>query len=229
MMPFFFDNYMLRFGETFSTMFMEEFVQAAWRVYEHNMLQMDENALLTNPYDILSIAKYDKLSQKHDLNTGYYRILYTWTLRLKHGFDLVYEIEELNDANYAQHEKTKIEITVSLEKDGYKIRNKVDTDRRLTAWDVLTLREYSRDLEEICGASLRNLHKKMDAFNARQQKQDPVDNQAFFERLMRTEEFRELYPLTEQMMVEDGKMYVYPEIAPSQSETGAYSASLLHG
>ena len=210
---------MLRFGETFSTMFMEEFVQAAWRVYEDNMLQMDENALLTNMYDILSIAKYDKLSQKHDLNTGYYRILYTWTLRLKHGFDLVYEIEELNDANYAQHEKTKIEINVYVEKDKYRVGNRYESDPNLTAWDIMTLRQFSPLLDMICGGLLNTLHRKLDAFNERQRKQDTVANQSFFEQLMQTEEFRELYPLTQQMMVEDGKMYVYPEQAPSSTRS----------
>ena len=205
-MPLFFDNYMLRFGETFSTMFMEEFAQVAWRIKENNMLHLGEDVQLTNYYDMLSIGKYVKKAHEHDFNTGYQRMIYKWELRLKHGFDLVFEVEELNDANYAEHEKTKIEINVYIEKDGYMVRNRYDSDPNLTTWDIMTLREFSPLLDMICGSSLNSLHYKLDTFNERQRKQNQIENQAFFERLMQTEEFRELRQLT------------YPEQAPSTTE-----------
>jgi hypothetical protein len=215
MLPLFFDNYMLRFGETFSTLFMEELAQGAWRMKESKMLLIDEDVELLNYYDMFSVFKYNKLAHEHDYTTGYNRILYKWRLRLKYGFELTFEVEELNDDNYADHEQTKIEINVYIEKDGYMIRHRYENDPNLTTWDIMTLRQFSPLLDMICGGILNNLHRKLDTFNERQRKQNPIENQAFFERLMQSEEFREVIPLTEQIVVNNGKLYMYPEQAPS--------------
>lgn len=227
MLAFFFDNYMLRFGETFSTMFMEEFVQSAWRLNGHQLIELEKDAELTCCYDILSIAKYEKLSHECDMLTGASRILYRWILRLKHGFDLVYQVEEKKDEKYAEHEMTMIEIQLYLRKNGMVLRTQNDIETGLDPIDQIALRNLTPLLDFICASCLSGLHYKLDVFNEEQRKQQ--QQQRLKQLLIRTPEmcgsYEQMATATVMAAAETETDVYYPMDIGDDEMAGEFSSS----
>jgi hypothetical protein len=200
-------------------MFLEEYAQTAGRMNEEMLVETGD-VVITNYYDLLSIAKYEVQDFPVFTANSFCRI-YKWILPLKCGFDLVYEVEESKDGQTSlRDEITNIQIIVYLKKDDSTILRENDINK-FSDEDRVALESVSQKLDAICADSLTRFHRKMDSFNERQKQQDVEENQKLFEKLMQTEEFRELLPLTEQYVVKDGKMYVYPETYMDVVEHGA--------